>query len=175
MDTSPPVSIPRLHTERLTLREYRAEDFDAHAVHLADPVATAFLGACDRHTAWRIFGCQVGAWVLHGSGWWTVERRETQEVVGSVGAFIREGFDGIEVGWNTYRAFWGQGFASEAGAAAIRFAFEVRGEARVKAFIDPRNAPSIRVASRLGLRHEADTDFYGKPVGLYTRERDAAF
>jgi RimJ/RimL family protein N-acetyltransferase len=172
MDRSPSVSIPRLRTQRLTLREPRAEDFDAFAAHLGDPETTAFIGSADRQTAWRIFGCQAGLWLLHGTGWWIVEQRETGQVVGNVGAFFREGFEGIEIGWNTYRAFWGQGFASEAAAEAVRYALEVRGDARVKAFIDPRNAPSIRVALRLGLRYESEAELYGKPVGRYTRERE---
>jgi RimJ/RimL family protein N-acetyltransferase len=54
----------------------------------------------------------------------------------------------------------------------VRYALEVRGEARVRAFIDPGNAPSIRVALRLGLRYEAEAELFGKPVGRYTRERE---
>ena len=83
MDRSPSVSIPRLRTQRLTLREPRAEDFDAFAAHLGDPETTAFIGSADRQTAWRIFGCQAGLWLLHGTGWWIVEQRETGQVVGN--------------------------------------------------------------------------------------------
>jgi RimJ/RimL family protein N-acetyltransferase len=171
MDKSPPVSIPRLLTQRLRLREYRFDDFDAFAAHLADPESTAFLGACDRHTAWRIFGCQTGLWLLQNAGWWAVEVRATGQLVGTVGAFFREGLPGIELGWNTFRAFWGQGFASEAAREALRHALEVRGEPQAKAFIDARNAASIRVAQHLGLRYDAETELYGTPVGRYVIER----
>jgi RimJ/RimL family protein N-acetyltransferase len=171
MDASPPVSVPRLQTARLGLREFRAEDFDAFAAHLADAESTAFLGACDRQTAWRIFGCQAGLWLLHGAGWWAVEVRATGQLVGTVGAFFREGIAGIEIGWNTYRAFWGQGFASEAAREALRHALEVRGERQARALIDAGNAASIRVALRLGLRYDADTELFGKPVGRYIIER----
>lgn len=171
LDRSPPVSVPRLQTERLSLREPHAEDFDAFATNLADPQAMAFLGAADRQTAWRIFGCQAGLWLLHGAGWWTLELRETGQVVGNVGAFVREGWSGIEIGWNLYCAFWGRGYATEAGAEAVRYAFESRGEPRVRALIAPANASSIRVALRLGLHYEAETELFGKPVGRYTRER----
>lgn len=171
MDASPPVSIPRLLTGRLRLREYRIEDFAAFAAHLADAESTAFTGACERHTAWRIFGCQAGLWLLQGAGWWAVEVRATGELVGTVGAFFREGYPGIEIGWNTYRAFWGQGFASEAAGEALRQALEVRGEPQAKAFIDAGNTASIRVAQRLGLCYDAEADLYGKPVGRYIVER----
>jgi RimJ/RimL family protein N-acetyltransferase len=172
MDRSSPVSVPRLQTQRLLLREYRVDDFDAFAAHLADPESTAFLGSADRRTAWRIFGCHAGLWLLYGAGWWTVELRETGEVVGHVGTFFRERLIGIELGWNIYSAFWGQGFASEAAAEAVRYALEVRGEPQVRALIDSGNARSIRVALRLGLRYEAQHELYGKAVGRYTRDRE---
>jgi RimJ/RimL family protein N-acetyltransferase len=171
MDRSPPVSIPRLHTTRLTLREYRMGDFDAYATHLADPSATSVIGATDRRTAWRMFGCQVGSWVLQGAGWWAVETRDTGELVGTVGAFFREGWPEIEIGWNTHHAFRRRGFATEAAGEAIRHALEDRGEKRVIALIESSNAASLQVAARLGMRHEADVELWGKPVGRYARAR----
>lgn len=164
-------SVPHLHTERLTLREYRREDFDAFAAHCADPVSSAHLGPSDRPAAWRIFCSQAGLWLIDGAGWWTVEEKGTERVVGTVGAFFREESTVMELGWNTYRAFWGSGFANEAAAAILSHAFEIRREPKVRALIASANASSLRVAARLGLTHEAQTEIYGKAVGIYTRER----
>jgi RimJ/RimL family protein N-acetyltransferase len=102
-------SVPYPHTERLVLREYRREDFDVFAAHLADPVSSAHLVPADRHAAWRIFCSQAGLWLIHGAGWWAVEEKETGRLVGNVGAFFREESTVMELGWNTYRAFWGHG------------------------------------------------------------------
>jgi len=164
-------SVPILHTERLLLREYRRQDFDAFAAHLADPVSSAHIGPADRHAAWRIFCSQAGLWLLHGAGWWAVEEKETGRLVGTVGAFFREESTVMELGWNTYRACWGQGFANEAAAAALHHALETRREPKVRALIASGNASSLRVASRLGLAYEAHTEIHGKTVGVYTRER----
>jgi RimJ/RimL family protein N-acetyltransferase len=164
-------SVPYLHTERLMLREYRREDFDIFAAHLADPVSSAHLGPADRHAAWRIFCSQAGLWLIHGAGWWAVEEKETGQLVGNVGAFFREESTVMELGWNTYRAFWGQGFANEAAAAALNHALEIRREPKVRALIASANESSLRVAKRLGLTYEAETEIYGKAVGIYTRER----
>ncbi len=169
MDWSPAVSIPRLETPRLRLRELRSGDFEAVAAHLADAESTRFTGAVDRRNAWRIFGCQAGYWLLQGTGWWMVELRETSEVVGSVGAFFREGWPEIELGWNTFRAFWNRGIAREAAAEVVRYAFDVRHEKRVTALIAPANLTSLRVASLLGFSHEADTKLFGETVGRYVR------
>lgn len=164
-------SIPRLQTERLLLREFRREDFDAFADHFADPVSAAHLIPTDRQTVWRIFCSCAGLWLIHGAGWWAVEDRQTGQLVGNVGAFFREECAVMELGWNTYRAFWGKGYATEAAAAALHYALEIRGEQKVQALISATNTSSLRVAMRLGLRHETDTEIYGKPVGSYTRLR----
>ena len=171
MDGSPAVSIPRLQTPRLALREYRMPDFDAFAAHLSDAEAMTFIGLADRKSAWRIFGCQAGLWLLQGAGWWAVELRETGELVGTVGAFFREGWPEMEIGWSTLRAFWGRGIATEAAGEAIRYALEVRGERRVTALIDAANTPSLRVAAHLGMAHAGDTTLWEKPVGRYARAR----
>ena len=165
------LSVPCLHTERLTLRAYRREDFDAFAAHVADPVSAAHLVPADRPAAWRIFCSQAGLWLIHGAGWWAVEETATGRLVGNVGAFYREESGVMELGWNTYRACWGQGYASEAAAAALHHAFEIRREPQVRALIGPANTSSLRVAGRLGLVHEGDTEIYGKTVGIYTRAR----
>jgi RimJ/RimL family protein N-acetyltransferase len=169
MDRSPPVSIPRLRTARLTLREYRADDFEAFATNLADPEATKYLDAADRRTAWRVFAAQMGLWVLHGAGWWAVEISSTGERVGNVGAFFREDFPDMEIGWTIYRPFWRNGYGSEAAEETIRYALEDRGERRVTALIDDRNTPSKRVAERCSMAYESDVTLFGKTVGRWTR------
>ena len=95
-------------------------------------------------------------------------------VVGMVGAFFREGCRDIEVSWNTFRAFWGQGIATEAAEAAVHYALEIRREQRVTALIDPRNTASLRVAAHLGMTYETDTILFGTKVGRYVRSADPA-
>jgi RimJ/RimL family protein N-acetyltransferase len=99
-------SVPHLQTERLLLREFRREDFDAYADHFADRMSAAHLISTDRQTVWRIFCSIAGLWIIHGAGWWAVEERRTGQLVGNVGAFFREESPVMELGWNTCRAFW---------------------------------------------------------------------
>lgn len=164
-------TVPHLQTERLILREYRREDFDAFAAHLMDPDSAAHLDRADRPTAWRIFLSHSGLWLIDGAGWWSVEDRRSGQVVGSVGAFFREDASVMEMGWNTYRAFRGQGYAGEAAAAAMAHAFDTRGAPTVRALIAASNLGSQGVAARLGMRHEGETAFNGKPIGVYALQR----
>ncbi len=140
---------------------------------MADPVSSAHLGLAERHAAWRIFCSQAELWLIHGAGWWSVEEKASGRLVGSVGAFFREESTEMELGWNTYRAFWGKGFANEAAAAILHHALEIRREPKVRALIASGNESSLRVATRLGLAYEADTEMHGKTVGVYTRKGQA--
>lgn len=164
------ISVPHLRTDRLTLREYRVEDFELFADHLSNAESSAHLGSADRATAWRIFSSHAGFWLLSGAGWWSIEDRQTGQLVGNVGAFFRDESTVIEMGWNTYRAYWGKGIANEAAAAVLDYAFEVRREPKVRALIAPGNESSRRVAERLGMTYEMETELHGKRVNSYTRE-----
>ena len=77
----------------------------------------------------------------------------------------------MELGWNTYRAFWGKGIATEAAAAVLNYAFEVRREPKVQALVTSGNESSRRVAERLGMTYEMETEINGKAVNSYMRER----
>ena len=169
------LSIPRIATPRLLLREFRIGDFDGFAQNLADPEAMKFLSGpsdpSDRRAAWRIFCSATGGWVLHGKGWWAVELRETGEMVGTVGAFLRESAPDLELGWTLYPRFWGRGYATEAARAALEHAFEVHHVKRAIAHIKAANTASVAVSQKLGMTYETDVDFYGDPVGRYAIER----
>lgn len=171
---APLTAIPRLTTARLLLRELRMTDFDAYAANLADPAATKLMGGLrDRRAAWRAFAAQTGAWFLNGGGWWAVEPREGGAIVGTVGAFFRETDAAqVELGWSLFPAHWGRGFATEAAAAALRYAFEAHDAPRVIAHIAAGNVASIAVSKHLGMKYEADVDFHGEPIGRYAITRE---
>lgn len=171
MDYAPAVSIPRLSTERMHLREFRMADFDAFAESAADAEASRFTGVHDRKHAFRVFAAQTGTWLLHGAGWWAMELRDTGELAGRIGAFYRDGFPDLELGWFTHRPFWSRGLCTEAARAVVRHAFEVRDAPRVTAFIDAANAPSLRVAEHLGMRYEREAEIWDTTVGMYALDR----
>ena len=77
----------------------------------------------------------------------------------------------MEMGCNTYRAFWGKGIANEAAAAVLHHAFEVRREPKVRALIASGNASSRRVAARLGMTYEMETELNGQRIDCFMRER----
>lgn len=62
---------------------------------------------------------------------------------------------GAEIGYVFHPEHSGNGYATEACRALFTLAFEGLDAHRVIARIDARNSPSIRVATRLGMRQEA--------------------
>lgn len=59
-----------------------------------------------------------------------------------------------ELGYTLHRGYWGQGYASEAGEALLRYGFTELRLHRVFAECHPANVGSARVMQRLGMRYE---------------------
>ncbi len=144
--------IPRLETERLILRALRNEDLDAFAAFMADEDVARYLSGTPmtRDEAWRSLATALGHWQLRGYGTWAVERREDGAFIGRVGMINPDGWPGLEIGWTLGKPYWGAGYATEAAAAAMRYAFLTQPVDKLISCIDPDNVASQAVARRVG-------------------------
>ena len=144
--------IPRLKTERLIMRGPGAQDFEAFAAMMAKPDVARYIAPApmSRADSWRALSSAIGHWHLRGYGGWTVERKSDGAFMGRVGMINPEGWPGLEIGWTLDQPFWGKGYATEAAAAAMRYAFLTQPVERLISNIDPKNAASQSVAKRLG-------------------------
>jgi RimJ/RimL family protein N-acetyltransferase len=164
-----------LETERLILRMWRDDDFEHYAKICADPEVMRFLGgkAFDRTEAWRHMALMIGHWRLRGYGPWAVEEKSSGRFAGRLGFFNPEGWPGFEIGWTLGREFWGRGFATEGARRALAYAFTELDKDHVISCIHPDNAPSIRVAERLGEKLEGEAEILGIKVLVYGVDRPA--
>ena len=167
-------AIPRLTTDRLILRSFVADDFEAYAPIMADPGVTRFLGegrALSRADAWRQMAMIIGHWALRGFGLWAVEERSTGRLLGRIGCNQPEGFPAFEIGYVLARHAWGHGYAREGAAAALGYARDVLGRTEITSIIRPGNSGSIRVATSLGAVAAETVEFYGAPAVIYRYPR----
>ena len=142
---------PTLETDRLILRVPRAEDFDAFAEMQGNPDAARFIGGhVTRAEAWRRFLWQPGAWLIQGFGMFGVVEKASGLWMGQIGPWKPEGWPGNEIGYAFHPRSWGKGYATEAGTAAIDWAFANLGWDDIIHCIDPGNIASQNVAKRLG-------------------------
>jgi RimJ/RimL family protein N-acetyltransferase len=170
------VAVPTLETTRLRLRPWRAEDIDGYAAMCGNPEVMRYLAGgapLSREESWSHMAMFVGHWHLRGFGTWAVEDRATHAFIGRVGLHQPEGWPGLEVGWALDRATWGRGYATEAGRASLTHAWQVLGADHVISLIAPDNAPSIRVAERLGESLEGTFVLDGVEVLVYGIDRPA--
>jgi ribosomal-protein-alanine N-acetyltransferase len=80
--------------------------------------------------------------------------RESKDLVGTVGLHSKPENDSAEIGYWIGVPYWGQGYATEAAAAMMRFGFETLSLNRIYANHFARNPASGRVLEKIGMRHE---------------------
>jgi RimJ/RimL family protein N-acetyltransferase len=77
-------------------------------------------------------------------------------VIGDVDLVLRNAAHGqASTGWVLHPDYQGRGYAAEAESALLDLAFGPVGLHRVFAELDPRNAASVALCERLGMRREA--------------------
>lgn len=152
-----PLDIPTVETARLILRAPEARDFEAIAAFFADEARSwGFGGPKSRNEAWRWFASNIGHWALHGYGFWTVETKDGDQIIGIVGLWNPEDWPEPELGWVMFAGSEGKGFAYEAAKAARAHAYGPMGFTTLTSNIVPGNARSVALAERLGAWHERD-------------------
>jgi RimJ/RimL family protein N-acetyltransferase len=148
-----------LETDRLTLRPWIVEDFEALAAMSADPEVMRYVAAdgkpLSRFAAWQGLTSMVGHWALRGFGMFAVIERSSGEFVGRLGPWQPEGWPEFEIGWTLRSEHWGKGYATEGAERCVEYAFTELGREHLVSLILPENVRSIRVAERLGERLEA--------------------
>ena len=144
----------QLETDRLLLRLPRIGDFERYAELFMHPTAACHIGGpLTRHEAWRKFLQMPGAWMLQGFGMFSVVEKASGLWIGQAGPWQPDGWPGTEVGYAFHPDAWGKGYATEACAASMDWAFDALGWDEIIHSIDPANTASQAVARRLGARN----------------------
>ncbi len=154
----------RLETDRLILREWRAEDREPFHEMSSDPRVMATLGPIvTRAESDALIDKVQARQVEHGHTAWALERKDDAAFLGWCGIVIVP--DGLplaglpEIGWRLAHHVWGQGYAREAALASLDWAFRLRKMERVWAYTSIGNDASWGLMERLGMMRHHDMDF----------------
>lgn len=162
---------PLLVTARLELRRFRLSDAQ-RVRELAGDRAVADTTATVPHPYPEGAG---EAWISSHAGEWQAGRgmafavtpRDGGDLVGAMGLRIDGANDSGTLGYWIGKPFWGRGFATEAAAAIVDYAFRVVGLNRIGATYLTRNPASGRVMEKLGMTHEGVFREATKKWGVY--------
>ncbi len=164
-----PDRVPKqIASHRIVLRQYRTHDDDALAAllqisfesHLApwSPPSLAIEASPigGRRAAREQILAALDKWDDGSDYRFFITLRETGELIGQIGLtqIIRGVSQSCFIGYWIGLPFINRGFATEATVLSMEFAFEILKLHRVSLWISRDNAPSLRIAEKLGLRFE---------------------
>lgn len=115
------------------------------------------------------------AWILgHPRGFaegrfvvFAIVRRSDEVLVGCMGLTIEREDNRAEMGYWVGRSYWGQGYATEAARALLRYAFADLGLVRAHASYLARNPASGRVMEKVGMVREGCLRQHALKWGIY--------
>jgi RimJ/RimL family protein N-acetyltransferase len=158
------MACPVIVTERLFLREWRDTDVDPFAAMNSDPRVMQYFPETYSEERTRQFVARIReCWLERRYGLWAVERQDTGRFIGYVGlwpaTFPAHFTPAVEVGWRLAADQWGNGYATEAARASLRYGFDTVGLEEIVSFTSGLNVRSWRVMERLGMRRDSSGDF----------------
>lgn len=147
-----------LETDRLILRWVSLEDAEFILGLLNEPSWLRFIGdkgvrTVDDARAYILKG-PVDMYSRLGFGLYLVALREEGFPIGMCGLIKREALEDVDIGFAFLPAYWGKGYAYEAGAAVMKYGEKVLGLNRIVAITSLDNDRSAKLLEKLGLRFE---------------------
>lgn len=158
-------------TARLSLRPFTWADLDELAIIRADPEVMRYIGAGLPHDIEQVRSSlqrKVQIWAQHNFGHWAVRFKGEGKIVGWCGLDFLDETSEIEIGYGLARQCWGQGIATEAARASLRYAFDQRHLEYIAAVALPANLASQRVMQKIGMKYIRHAFFYHSDVVYYS-------
>ncbi len=157
-------------TERLTAHHWRLSDAeDAYSMY-KDPEVTRYIGGVHEESVAtmterlhkliarnQFFDDRMGSFPMYC--------KTRRQLVGSAIINPLPDNDGeytqdIQIGWHLHRDEWKKGYATEFGKALVDYGFDQLKAPILHIVVEPPNAPSMRVADRLGAEHQGRVNKY---------------
>jgi len=166
----------QLKTERLILRQWKKEDFNAFETLNSDHVVMEYfpsvLSTAESNTLAQKYQDSIER---KGWGLWAVEEKSSGAFIGCLGLDTTSSdlpfTPCVEIGWRLLKEYWRKGYATEAGNEVLKFAFEELKLDEVISFTATINHRSESVMKRLGMKNkDANFEHSALPEGHRLRE-----
>lgn len=166
-----------IETSRLKLRLHTLRDFEFSHGLWNEPFVYQFISKKPSSTqqSWGRLYNYLGHWQLRGYGYFLVEEKISGTSIGEIGLadFQRDLNPSpnlpYEAGWVIHPDFHGEGFASEALEAILRWNDERVGPQPYWCMIDAKNTASIKLAEKLKFKFTREASYNGENISLYSR------
>ena len=161
-----------IETPNLTLRYITSRDAPALESILSDAEVMRYsiIGVHNKKQIKQFIEQRLLSYLERGFGLYALVHKQDREMIGYCGFFIqsiakqRE----VEVGYRLAKKYWGQGLATEAAQAVVKYGRERFNFQRYICLIEPENIRSIRVATKLGMSFEKKIIYHGLNVAMYS-------
>jgi RimJ/RimL family protein N-acetyltransferase len=159
----------RIETERLILREWEERDRAPFAAFHTDAEVRRYYypATMSREASDAMVDAMIAALATDGFSFLACERKSDGAFIGEIGLSrlelslqrLMERPCGIEFGWYFGRAYWGNGYATEAARAWLDRSFTVLKLDELCSISQKGNSASIRLMERLGMIRDPQDDF----------------
>lgn len=159
-----------LHTPRLKLRRFTAEDAPAMFRLGSDPVVMRYIGSPPMRTEDEALAYlqshPLADYQRTGFGRLAIEWSQSGEIIGFCGLKWVDEINGFDLGYRLLPPYWGQGLAVEAANAVLAAARKGSvwcphglQQNQIFGLVHPDNQGSIRVLEKLGFVYQQDILF----------------
>ncbi|WP_452219686.1 GNAT family N-acetyltransferase [Lacinutrix salivirga] len=164
-----------IETERLLLREMRTSDLEGMFELDSNPNVHTYLGNKPIKTkdeAKKIIASVLQQYQDRGIGRFAVIEKETNQFIGWSGLRLNteynmNGFTKYyDIGYRLIERFWGKGYATESGKAALDYAFNIMKLPEIYATTEIGNQASHNALLKIGLHYVEDFFFEEEQLNL---------
>lgn len=163
-----------IETERLRIREYTPDDFDALREIITDAETMKYYPKpYDENGVRRWINWCIDSYKKHGFGLWALELKETGVFIGDCGVSMQciDGENLPEIGYHINKSYWRRGYAKEASAAVKDWFFENTEFDAVYSYMNQENVASWATASANGMTRVKSYDDGDEALFVYAITR----
>jgi len=165
-----------IETSPLRLRPFTLDDVDDLHRLWIDPQVRKYLWddiVITREQALSVVNGSIENFETHGFDMWGVLPKDREVLIGFCGFRFFGDPPEVEILFGIAPAYWGQGLATEAAKAMLRYGFEEHGFDRILAGAEAPNAASFRVMEKTGMFFVKRTCVNGLEVIYYAVSQEA--